>query len=227
MQPLSGIRPTTTSTPSATASSRGSARRSPPPRKSPPMGEVIDENKLGRTSATSTRSCRREWSGKDNLWTIEAVRTDTNEDLASPPFPLDVPGLLPPSEATRPNGRACRTSRAASSIPQTRARGSRLQGQNVLVIGPARRRRRSFRAMADDCVPCHAAQRSLILHPWPQRERSRQYAARQRNRQDVDLRDRPAQGAVRSGGVHPPLVREPKPLAGTARWREMFLPKRS
>jgi cation diffusion facilitator CzcD-associated flavoprotein CzcO len=43
------------------------------------MGEVIDENDLGRTSATGHKITSASWSSKDNLWTIEAVRTDTGE----------------------------------------------------------------------------------------------------------------------------------------------------
>ena len=60
------------------------------------MGEVIAENDLARHIRYRHRIDRASWSSETNLWTIEAVRTDSGEavDLHRE-FPLDVPGLLP------------------------------------------------------------------------------------------------------------------------------------
>src|SRR5438309_14841 len=43
------------------------------------MGEVIDENDLGRHIRYRHTISSARWSSKDNLWTIDAVRTDTGE----------------------------------------------------------------------------------------------------------------------------------------------------
>src|SRR3954470_20235082 len=45
------------------------------------MGEVIEENDLARHIRYRHKIVKANWSSKDNLWTIEAVRTDTNEAL--------------------------------------------------------------------------------------------------------------------------------------------------
>ena len=60
------------------------------------MGEVIDENDLGRHIRYRHEITSARWSSSENLWTLEA-----NSDgyrRTSPvhrQFPLDVPGLLP------------------------------------------------------------------------------------------------------------------------------------
>src|SRR6266480_5696219 len=43
------------------------------------MGEVIDENALGPHIRYQHKISSALWSGEENLWTIEAIRTDTGE----------------------------------------------------------------------------------------------------------------------------------------------------
>lgn len=43
------------------------------------MGEVIEENELARHIRYRHRILKAEWSSEDNIWTVEAVRTDTNQ----------------------------------------------------------------------------------------------------------------------------------------------------
>ena len=45
------------------------------------MGEVIEENDLGRHIRYQHTITSAKWSSADNLWTIEATRTDTGETL--------------------------------------------------------------------------------------------------------------------------------------------------
>ncbi|WP_304190191.1 NAD(P)/FAD-dependent oxidoreductase [Phenylobacterium aquaticum] len=45
------------------------------------MGEVIEENDLSRHIRYSHTITHAEWSSKDNLWTLEAVRKDTGETV--------------------------------------------------------------------------------------------------------------------------------------------------
>src|SRR6202166_3023099 len=43
------------------------------------MGEVIEENDLGRHIRYQHSICSASWSSATNLWTIEAIRTDNGE----------------------------------------------------------------------------------------------------------------------------------------------------
>src|SRR3981081_1291988 len=43
------------------------------------MGEVVEENALGRHIGSNHKIGAASWSSKDQLWTIEAARTDTGE----------------------------------------------------------------------------------------------------------------------------------------------------
>ena len=43
------------------------------------MGEVIDENGLAAHIRYRHQITRASWSSSDNLWTIDATRTDTGE----------------------------------------------------------------------------------------------------------------------------------------------------
>src|SRR3954447_14822036 len=45
------------------------------------MGEVIEENDLASHIRYRHKILSAEWSGQENLWSIEAVRTDTRERL--------------------------------------------------------------------------------------------------------------------------------------------------
>src|SRR5579862_3195131 len=45
------------------------------------MGEVIDENDLARHIRYRHRISAAQWSSADNLWTIEATRTDTGATM--------------------------------------------------------------------------------------------------------------------------------------------------
>ena len=45
------------------------------------MGEVIEENDLGRHIRYRHRIASARWSSAENLWTIDATRTDTGERL--------------------------------------------------------------------------------------------------------------------------------------------------
>src|SRR5271169_7264074 len=43
------------------------------------MGEVIDENDLGRHIRYRHKITSARWSSRDNLWTLEVTRTDTGK----------------------------------------------------------------------------------------------------------------------------------------------------
>ena len=61
------------------------------------MNEVIDDNDLARHIRYKHKINSASWSSEQNLWTIEAVTTDTGEAKnLHGELSLDVPGLLPP-----------------------------------------------------------------------------------------------------------------------------------
>ena len=45
------------------------------------MGEVIEENDLGKHIRYGHKITKASWSSEDNQWTIEAVRADTGETV--------------------------------------------------------------------------------------------------------------------------------------------------
>src|SRR6201985_642740 len=47
------------------------------------MGEVIEENDLARDIRYKHRILRANWSSEENLWTIEAEKTDSGEMVVS------------------------------------------------------------------------------------------------------------------------------------------------
>ena len=173
--------PTATCTPSAIASSPGPARRSPPRRRSCTyMGEVIEENDLGRHIRYHHRIVRRSWSSADNLWTIEATRTDTGETVRfTANFLWMCQGYYRHSEGYTPDWPGMDRLQGPHRAPADLARGPRLQGQ-------AGRRDRLGRH-GGDAHPghrrrlraCHHAAALADLFPHrPQRHRARRGAAR-------------------------------------------------
>lgn len=81
------------------------------------LDEVIDENDLGRHIRYQHRIETASWSSADNLWTIEATRTDTGEALRfTASFLWMCQGYYRHAEGYTPTwGRAWPTSRAGSS----------------------------------------------------------------------------------------------------------------
>ena len=79
------------------------------------MGEVIEENGLGRFIRYGHRIRSARWDSATNRWTIECARRRQHRPLHRE-FPLDVPGYYRHEEGYTPNGRAWRASVAASFI---------------------------------------------------------------------------------------------------------------
>ena len=175
--------PTATSTPSATASSRGPARRSPPrPRSSRTWARSSTRTTSAATSATGTGSTAARWSSADNLWTIEATRTDTGEALRfTANFLWMCQGYYRHAEGYTPEWPGMDRLHGPHRPPADLAGGPRLRGQ-------ARRRHR-LRRHGGDADPGdggrlrarhHAAALADLLPHRPQRHRDRRRAARAR-----------------------------------------------
>ena len=100
------------------------------------------------------------WSSKENLWTIEATRTDTGERLRfTANFLWMCQGYYRHSRATRPNGRdggLQGPDRPSAEV----ARRSRLRRQEVVVIGSGATAATLIPAIAADCGHVTMLQRS-------------------------------------------------------------------
>ena len=108
------------------------------------MGEVIDENDLGRHIRYRHRIDRASWSSADNRWTIEATRTDTGEALRfTAGFLWMCQGYYRHAEGYTPewDGHGP-TSRAASSTrrPGRTTSTTRASGSSSSAPAPPRRR---------------------------------------------------------------------------------------
>ncbi len=125
------------------------------------MGEVIAENDLARHIRYKHRIERASWSSDANLWTVEAVRTDDNEPVTiHREFPLDVPGLLPPFRrlyaGLEGRGQVQGPNRPSAAV----ARGYRLKGKTVVVIGSGATAATLIPSIADSCAHVTMLQRS-------------------------------------------------------------------
>ena len=174
------------------------------------MGEVIEENDLGRHiryrhKIDSAQLVERATiSGRSRR-----TRTDTGENgPLHREFPLDVPGILPALGGLHARMAGDGEFKGRIVHPQTWPEDLDYKGKKVVVIGSGATAATLIPAMAADCAPHHhAAALADLFHSGAQRQRTRRHAARAADRRDVDPRDRAPQDPARSGRLHAPLVR--------------------
>lgn len=125
------------------------------------MGEVIEENDLARHIRYNHRIETARWSSADNLWTIEARRTDTGERVRITASFLYMcqgyyrhnQGYLPQWPGMdRYKGRIVHTEEWNGDVDY--------KGKNVLVIGSGATAATVIPAMANDCSHITMLQRS-------------------------------------------------------------------
>ena len=116
------------------------------------LGEVIDENDLGRHIRYRHRVLAASWSTDDRRWTVEVTRERHRRAPAlHDRLPLDVPGLLPPRPGLHARvARASSSSRARSSTRRSGPRTSTCAGKRVVVIGSGATAATLIPAIADD-----------------------------------------------------------------------------
>ena len=184
------------------------------------MGEVIDENDLARHIRYRHRIASATLVEHDNLWTIDAARTDTGEHCpVHRELPVDVPGLLPPFGGLHAGVGRHGPVQGQHRPSAEMAGGSGLHGQ-------ARGRDRLGRdggdadpGDRDGLRARHDAAALADLFPHrPQRDRDRRRIARAAGRRGVDPRDRAPQDPLRAGRLHPPLVRRAGEGEAGAAW---------
>ena len=125
------------------------------------MGDVIEENDLGRHIRYRHRIDRASWSGEQNLWTIEATRTDTGEAVRfTAGFLWMCQGYYRHGEGYTPEWPGMETYKGQVVHPQTWPQDIELSGKKVLMIGSGATAATLLPAIAPDCEHVTLLQRS-------------------------------------------------------------------
>ncbi|KAB7738623.1 NAD(P)-binding protein [Parvibaculum sedimenti] len=125
------------------------------------MGEVIDENDLARHIRYKHKISSARWSSKDNLWTIEATRTDTGEVFHfTANFLWMCQGYYRHSEGYTPEWPGMEKFKGNIVHPQTWPEDLDYKDKNVLVIGSGATAATLVPAIAGDCKHVTLLQRS-------------------------------------------------------------------
>ena len=125
------------------------------------MGEVIDENDLGRHIRYGHRIDRASWSSAESRWTIDATRTDTGEARRfTAGFLWMCQGYYRHAEGYTPEWEGMADFAGRIVHPQTWPADLDYKGQRVIVIGSGATAATVIPAMADDCAHITMLQRS-------------------------------------------------------------------
>ncbi len=125
------------------------------------MGEVIDENALGPHIRYRHRITSARWSSSENLWTVEATRTDTGETARfTANFLWMCQGYYRHSEGYTPEWDGMDSFKGRIVHPQNWPEDLDYAGKNVVVIGSGATAATLIPAMAEDCGHVTMLQRS-------------------------------------------------------------------
>jgi len=125
------------------------------------MGEVIADNELGPRIRYRHKITAASWSSHDNLWTIEAARTDTGETVRfTTNFLWMCQGYYRHEQGYTPRWDGMETFKGRIVHPQTWPEDLDYKGKNVVVIGSGATAATIVPAMAADCAHITMLQRS-------------------------------------------------------------------
>ena len=125
------------------------------------LGEVIDENDLARRIRYRHRIVTASWSSADNLWTLEAVRTDTGERLQfTASFLWMCQGYYRHSEGYTPDWPGMDDFSGKIVHPQTWPEDLDFTDKSVVVIGSGATAATLVPALAGKCAHVTMLQRS-------------------------------------------------------------------
>ncbi len=125
------------------------------------MGEVIDENGLGPHIRYRHKISSADWSSADNLWTIEATRTDTGATVHfTANFLWMCQGYYRHAEGYTPQWSGMETFQGQIVHPQNWPEDLDYGGKNVVVIGSGATAATLIPAIAADCRHVTMLQRS-------------------------------------------------------------------
>lgn len=125
------------------------------------MGEVIAENGLDRHIRYEHEITSARWSNAENLWTIEAVRTDSGETVRfTTNFFWMCQGYYRHAEGYTPGWKDVDKFKGQIVHPQKWPEDLAYQGKKVVVIGSGATAATLVPAIADDCAHVTMLQRS-------------------------------------------------------------------
>ena len=125
------------------------------------MGEVIAENDLARHIRYRHRIERASWSSATNLWTVEAVRTDSGESATfTANFLWMCQGYYRHSEGYTPEWKDMDSFKGRIVHPQLWPEDIELKDKKVVVIGSGATAATLIPAIADECAHVTMLQRS-------------------------------------------------------------------
>jgi cation diffusion facilitator CzcD-associated flavoprotein CzcO len=125
------------------------------------MGEIIDENGLARHIRYRRTITAARWSSEDNLWTIDATRTDTGDALRfTAKFLWMCQGYYRHSEGYTPQWSGMDRFRGRIVHPQNWPDDLDYAGKKVVVIGSGATAATLIPAIAEDCAHVTMLQRS-------------------------------------------------------------------
>ncbi|MGE3075552.1 MAG: flavin-containing monooxygenase [Dehalococcoidia bacterium] len=125
------------------------------------MGEVIEENDLGKHIRYGHQIKSAKWSGAENLWTIEAVRKDTGETARfTTNFLWMCQGYYRHSEGYTPDWPDMDKFEGQIVHPQQWPQDLDYAGKNVIVIGSGATAATLIPAIANECAHVTMLQRS-------------------------------------------------------------------
>jgi cation diffusion facilitator CzcD-associated flavoprotein CzcO len=125
------------------------------------MSEVIDENDLGRHVRYRHEITSASWSSRENLWMLEATRTDTGESLRfAGNFLWICQGYYRHSHGYTPEWSGIADHRGQLVHPQNWPEDLDCAGKNVVVIGSGSTAATLIPAIAPECGHVTMLQRS-------------------------------------------------------------------
>ncbi|MBI1405430.1 MAG: SidA/IucD/PvdA family monooxygenase [Caulobacter sp.] len=125
------------------------------------MGEVIEDNDLGRHIRYGHEIASASWSSEDNLWTIEARRKDTGETVhITANFLWMCQGYYSHKQGYTPQWPGMDSFKGQIVHPQTWPEDLDYKGKKVIVIGSGATAATLVPAIADDCGHVTLLQRS-------------------------------------------------------------------
>jgi cation diffusion facilitator CzcD-associated flavoprotein CzcO len=125
------------------------------------MGEVIDENDIARHVRYRHKILTADWSYEDSLWTIEAVRLDTDEAVRiTCNFLWMCQGYYRHNEGYTPDWEGMDDYKGRVAHPENWPADISYEGKNVVVIGSGATAATVVPAMAESAVHVTMLQRS-------------------------------------------------------------------
>ena len=125
------------------------------------MGEVIEENDLSRHIRYKHKITNASWSSADNLWTVEATRTDTGQRFRfTTNFLWMCQGYYRHEKGYTPDWEGMETFKGQIVHPQTWPEGLDYKGKRVLIIGSGATTATVAPAIAGDAAHVTVLQRS-------------------------------------------------------------------